>query len=429
MIHKDIADKYRVLRLLQHGIAGDILLVEHKALTCRRILKIIERNHPHYDFLVKEARVLQQFCHPSIPIIYDICEYDTKTYLIEEFIEGENLKQYFQRQGSLSEVLLLNYSIQLCEILQYIHGPAHRILHLDIKPENMLLSDYQLKLIDFGSAICQKKDELNTAYFGSPGFAAPEQMTAGALSEETDIYGLGKLMQYMLFYAEKVPKGFPEIVQNCLRTGAKRYTSADQVKQDLQRLKLKKTRKQPMEQWYAVAGIPTGYHSTVFALQLADYLKRRHKKSVLILDCNSVNGMEQLENYETTSSEAQKSFVYERNNITIAKRVAPQEVKGWRGRGYSYIICDFGNLSVQTAGIPFTRCFCTGSMTAWTVDFWKQYLEELNPTQKNALIITEGDAAMAHREFGGDYEIGQLALLSAIGTCSKEGRRIVRRFL
>ena len=108
MIQKDLLNKYNVLQLLHHGIGGDVWLAEHKALGSKRVLKVIEKNHPQYDVLAREARILQQCQHSSIPIIYDILEFDTQTYIVEEFIQGETLKQYIARQGSLSASLLLD---------------------------------------------------------------------------------------------------------------------------------------------------------------------------------------------------------------------------------------------------------------------------------------------------------------------------------
>ena len=94
MLQKEILEKYRQLQLLHHGLGGDVWLVEHIGLSSKRVLKIVEKSHPQYDILEREAKVLQQCQHPSIPIIYDILEFDTQTCIIEEFIEGENLKQY-----------------------------------------------------------------------------------------------------------------------------------------------------------------------------------------------------------------------------------------------------------------------------------------------------------------------------------------------
>ena len=97
MILTELLNKYHVLQLLHRGIGGDIWLAEHIALGEKRVLKTIEKSHPQYELLAREAKMLQQCRHSSIPIIYDILEFDTQTYIVEEFIQGENLKQYVGR--------------------------------------------------------------------------------------------------------------------------------------------------------------------------------------------------------------------------------------------------------------------------------------------------------------------------------------------
>ena len=71
MLPKELLEKYRKLQLLHHGIGGDVWLVEHIGLAGKRVLKFIEKSHPQHDILAREARVLQQCQHPSIPIIYE----------------------------------------------------------------------------------------------------------------------------------------------------------------------------------------------------------------------------------------------------------------------------------------------------------------------------------------------------------------------
>lgn len=404
MLHKEILDKYEVLCLLQHGMAGDVLLVRHKGLSCRRVLKILQRKHPQYHALTKEARLLQRFRHPSIPIIYDICEYDTAAYLIEEFIEGESLKQFFLKQNCFSKEDLLTFSIQLCEILQYLHHPAHRVLHLDLKPENVLLSDGSLKLIDFGSAICRQERE-HTEYFGTPGYLAPEQESGGVLTEQTDLYGLGRLMQFMLLHTNQQPGGYETIVRNCLRVGKKEYQSAEQVLKELRGIQHGRRKRRAAECWYAVVGIPTHYHGCAFALRLARSRQRHRRERVLVLDCNPEGILEQLERQDPSVCRMPGGFVYEWNGITIAKRVPPEEARGWRGRGYTTVICDFGNTSPELAGLLFTEIYYCGSMMAWTLPCWRKCLEAHTEGTKGVFVCTEGDTARMRREFGSEYEI------------------------
>lgn len=430
MLPKELTDKYRSLKLLHHGIGGEVWLVEHKALACRRILKTVKKEHPQYGSLIREAKLLQRFHHSSIPIIYDILEYDTATYLIEEFIEGETLKQYFLRQQSLSESLLLTYSVQLCEILNYIHSPAHKVLHLDLKPENILISDGQMKLIDFGSAIYQNQGEPIGVFFGSPGFYAPEQAAAGILSEQTDLYGLGRVMEYMLLYAKKSPKGFLRIVQNCLRTGKKTYTSAEQVCKDLCKISHGRHRVESgaAGKWYAVTGVPTDYHSTLMAAALAAYLRGKRRKSVLFISCNPGGVLEERKKPRAETAQGE-GFVYEWNGVTIAERIAVEEVKGWRGRGYDYIICDFGTCPPSAAGIPFDFCIAAGLAAEWTLDGWRQTLDSFLPSQKAVVAVTEGDSELAAIEFGTAWNIGKISLLCPAFTCSRSSKKFFRNLL
>lgn len=411
MLPEELLEKYRKLQLLHHGIGGDVWLVEHIGLAGKRVLKSIEKSHPQHDILAGEAKVLQQCQHPSIPIIYDILEFDTQTYIIEEFIEGENLKQYILERKHLSDSLLLHFSIQLCEILQFLHHPSRAILHLDLKPENIIISNHQLKLIDFGSAICQNHQKKEQLIFGTPRYCAPEMRQAGFLTERTDIYLLGRCMEYMLMFTPKITKGYTKIVDKCLRKQETEYHSVEEIKHDLEQLRGKKRLEQAKETWYAVAGVLSEYDSSLVALQLATYLAYHSKTSVLYLDCTKNSCLESfpLKLNDSQSSDCglkQKEkkrnindFVFEREGITIAKRVAPQEIKSWRGRGYDYVVCDFGNQSSLYSEYPFSTYFFVGAVTAWTIEQWKKVLFSLSEKQKIVIALTGGDEVLANEVF------------------------------
>lgn len=402
MLPNELLNKYNVLQLLHHGIGGDVWLAEHKILGGKRILKVIEKSHPQHDLLSQEARILQQCQHSSIPIIYDIHEFDTQTYIVEEFIQGENLKQYIVRQRSLSASLLLEISIQLCNILIFLHNPARKILHLDIKPENLLLVNHKLKLIDFGSAICQMQQKDTGVIFGTPAFCAPEMKNMGELTERTDIYCMGKCMEYLLFHTPKVPKGYRNIVEQCLRKRRKEYTTAEQVKTDLEKICQRKAKERVREKWYAVAGTLSEHDGSMAALQLAMYLRDRYKKQVLYLDCTKGHLMEHLEQseYQQIKSGEQKNFVFEQNRITVAKRVAIQEINGWRNRGYAFVVVCFGEQSPLLSECPYKLCLLAGAVTEFSLKQWRKMILPLGGMYPIAVALTGGDMVLAKREFG-----------------------------
>ena len=402
MLPDELLNKYNVLQLLHRGMGGNVWLAEHKVLGSKRVLKAIEKSHPQHDMLAHEAKILQQCQHSSIPIIYDILEFDTQTYIVEEFIQGENLKQYITRQRSISASLLLEISIQLCDILTFLHNPARQILHLDIKPENILFVDHKMKLIDFGSAICRKQQNETRVIFGTPAYCAPEMKTMGKLTERTDIYCMGKCMEYLLFHTPKAPKGYRNIVNRCLRQQGEEYAAAEEVREELKKICKKKAREKNRELWYAVTGTLSEQDSSMTALQLAMYLRDIYKKPILYLDCTQECLMEGVEQKEKQNNDfrGQDGFVFERNQITVVKRVAPQEISGWRSRGFACVVACFGKQNPLISDCLFQLCILSGAVTEFNLKQWRELLLPLGRAYDTAVALTGGDILLAQKEFG-----------------------------
>jgi serine/threonine protein kinase len=92
---------------------------------------------------------------------------------------------------------------QLCECLDSLHKLNPPIIHRDIKPENIIYHNNKVTLLDFGIArFLDSKKSKDTLILGSVGYAAPEQFGFQQSNPQTDIYALGKLMNYLL-------NGFP----------------------------------------------------------------------------------------------------------------------------------------------------------------------------------------------------------------------------
>ena len=95
------------------------------------------------DFL-SEADLLKNLNHPGIPLIYDIDEDDDFIYMIEEFIQGDSLEDFILHQDYISQELIIEYGIQLCDILDYLHHiTPYPILYQDLKPEHIILCGNQ----------------------------------------------------------------------------------------------------------------------------------------------------------------------------------------------------------------------------------------------------------------------------------------------
>ncbi len=145
---------------------------------------------------IKEARNIALFKNPHIVTIIDIFEENGTAYYVMEYIEGGTLSSLLKKRGVLGESDAVNYTHQVADALAYIH--SYRIMHLDVKPANIMLDDKDNAiLIDFGLA--KQYDDVGLQTSTTPvgishGFAPLEQYKNGGVSQfspATDIYSLG----------------------------------------------------------------------------------------------------------------------------------------------------------------------------------------------------------------------------------------------
>ncbi len=378
----DSSERYEVLKVLQENEAGRVSLVWHKELKCRRIIKEMNRFHEGGVSLRSEIEIMQKLKASFFPRVYDSYETEDKIVLVEEYVEGEDLGVYFRRVKSISPAELLKFSLELCRIIAFLHSPEVQVLHLDIKPGNIVISDNSMKLVDFGSAICRGREL--TVRSGTPHFAAPELMMNGSLSDETDIYSMGKTFEFMRMYAGEIPKGYDRIISRCLRKG-KSYKSAEEVAKELE--KIKSHRVIPSgDNLMAVVGIPSGEHATAFALELA--IAGGRKRKTVLLDCNPLRNLEKMEESQNKPSRS-TGFSYLYKGILVGKRIESPDVRGWRGRGYENIVCDLGSDYTSVGALPYKKVFLTGSLTPWSREKWAEAVNYLKDRTEVYLVLTE----------------------------------------
>ncbi len=219
-----LSSHYKKIRSIHKGHTTEIWLVEENSTNQKYVLKIINRIGTPYPQMLK----LQ---HQNLPMVYYAVETDMATYVIEEYLQGMNLQEYFDRYGSFNEATICQYAMEICDCLELLH--SHHILHRDIKPSNLFLMDnHKLKLIDFDAGRVEKINKINdTQIIGTPGFASPEQYGFQQTDEKTDIYSLGLTLQVLLGFDNY--KGFLlPVLKKCTEFDpSKRYPSAKKLKQ------------------------------------------------------------------------------------------------------------------------------------------------------------------------------------------------------
>ena len=152
------------------------------------------------DDFKREAAVLAQLEHPSIPTIYDHFIENSKYYLVMRWIGGGDLAQQMQvRGGTVDEATVTKWAIQICDVLHYIHSQQPPIIYRDLKPANLMLDDKtgRVMLVDFGIARIVRPTEKGVTAIGTMGYAPPE-LFGGRAEPRTDIYSLGATMFHML---------------------------------------------------------------------------------------------------------------------------------------------------------------------------------------------------------------------------------------
>ena len=179
----------------------------------------------------------------NISKIYEILEINDKLIIIEEFINGETLQKILERKNKLDEKEVIKYMISLCNILNKIHNLNPPIIHRDIKPGNIIISnDNVLKLMDFDISRTYKEGEnLDTTLLGTKGYASPEQFGFDQTDCRSDIYAMGVMMNVLTtgkHIKEEENNGLlKNIIKKCTYISAdRRYKNVLELKSELENI-------------------------------------------------------------------------------------------------------------------------------------------------------------------------------------------------
>ena len=220
-------DKYRIIKTLGNGGFGITYLAEHELAGRNVCIKeFFPKEYYNRDDdsrnvslgsngsaemmgrfkekFIKEAKTIARLDHPNIIHIHDVFVENNTAYYVMEYIEGESLSDVVRRCGPLAEKDAVEYIRAVASALDYIH--QRRIMHLDIKPANVMLrkEDNRAILIDFGLSKqydAEGNQTSSTPLGISAGYAPMEQYQQGGVQEfspETDIYSLGAALYYLV---------------------------------------------------------------------------------------------------------------------------------------------------------------------------------------------------------------------------------------
>ncbi len=200
-----LSDRYRAVKYIGEGAFGrTFLAVDQQRLDSPCVIKqfLPLQQGKAFELFKQEAQLLMNLGqHSQIPDLLAFFEQETRFYLIQQYVEGQDLFKMLLQKKYFSEAEVTDFLLQLLPVLQYIHD--HKVIHRDIKLDNIILKQLPspsgrgvggegvMVLIDFGVS-----KQLSTTIMtklgtvaGTPGYASPEQMR-GLVDNTSDLYAL-----------------------------------------------------------------------------------------------------------------------------------------------------------------------------------------------------------------------------------------------
>jgi serine/threonine-protein kinase PknG len=223
-----VAGQYEVLGCLAHGGLGWIYLARDRNVSDRWVVLkglLNTGDKDAMDAALAERRFLAEVEHPNIVRIYNFVTHpdrgtgEASGYIVMEYVGGKSLKQILQEAraagGSVQVKHALAYAIEVLPALGYLHDKG--LVYCDFKPDNVIQTEEQLKLIDMGGV---RRIDSDDPIYGTTGYQAPEIADAGP-SVESDLYTVGRALAVLTFefrgyqgdYKYRLPDGVPVLQQ------------------------------------------------------------------------------------------------------------------------------------------------------------------------------------------------------------------------
>lgn len=156
------------------------------------------------QYLVREAQFLSKLNHSNIARVLDHFVEQGRHYLMLEYFNGPDLRQYVKQHGVVSQVVALGWACEILKILCYLHEQQPPLIHRDLTPDNLVLTnDGKLILIDFGAAN-QFVGKATGTVVGKQAYIPPEQLR-GKTVTQSDIYAFAGTLFFLMTGKDPMP--------------------------------------------------------------------------------------------------------------------------------------------------------------------------------------------------------------------------------
>jgi serine/threonine protein kinase len=203
VIGKKFGNRYEIIEKLGSGGMSVVYKGLDTLLNRLVTIKVLREQYASDEDFVRrfrrEAQSVASLSHINIVSIFDVGSEGNLYYLVMEFVEGQNLKEFIRENGKVPPKAAVPIAMQILDALQHAH--EHGVVHRDIKPHNILLTkDNRVKVTDFG--IARAASEATVTYtgtiVGSVHYISPEQAKGSVIGARADIYAAGVVLYEML---------------------------------------------------------------------------------------------------------------------------------------------------------------------------------------------------------------------------------------
>lgn len=253
---KKLGGRYKIVRHIGSGGMANVYLGHDLILDRPVAIKVLRfdfrNNKDALRRFQREALSATQLIHPNIVGVYDVDEEDELQYIVMEFIDGTDLKKYIDIQGRVSPEKSIHIMHQVLSAVALAH--KNRIIHRDIKPQNILIDNQdRIKITDFGIAVALSETSITqtNTLLGSVHYLSPEQARGSMATSKSDIYALGIVLYELL--SGKVPFDGESAVSVALKHFQEPMPfireSHPEIPQSLENVILKATAKEPLDRY------------------------------------------------------------------------------------------------------------------------------------------------------------------------------------
>ncbi len=225
--------RYHITGVLGRGAMGVVYLGYDEAIDRQVAIKTIHRRLLHgedgSEWLARfrrEVRAAGRCLHPNIVTIFEYGEEDETPYIVMEYVQGRELRDYLKDRQPLPLANAVAVIVQVLQALSHAH--AGGVVHRDIKPGNIiLLADGQVKVTDFGIArmdTVSSMTQIGTTV-GTPGYMSPEQFQGKEADRRADLFAVGVVLFELLTGNRPFPgRGTSELMYQLLNESPRRAT-------------------------------------------------------------------------------------------------------------------------------------------------------------------------------------------------------------